>query len=191
MATTTNRTAENGTKRRNVESSIPGTDPSVAQLEELMRELIVCYEQLTTLADLRHDAIRGADTDRLSACIAQENEIVQQVAEIEKRRISIVKDFAARLGSPDKTGTTLTWIAERVEGAARDRLHALAERLRTLLEDVSRKNEVIEAAAERISSHIDGLMRTVTQRLNHAQTYGRRGDVPSASRVVSALDTRS
>lgn len=168
-----------------------GSDGPLAELETIMTDLLVCYEQLHTLALRRLEAVRGADARGLGDCVRAENEIVQQVAEIEKRRIAVVGRLAAELGSPRKSQTTVSWIAERAAGPGADRLRDLAAALRDVIGRVRRHNEVAAQAARALATHMDGLIRRVAQHLNHAQVYSRVGSVDAGPRVTSSLDISS
>lgn len=163
-------------------------DAALPALEQLLRDLIECYRRMEVLAGLRHDAIRAAAPQQLASCIGEENLVVQRVAELEKKRIRIVGDVAQRLGSPDRAQTRVSWIAEKLGGAAGERLAHLAGELRDLIARVMKKNETIKAAAEMLASHIDGLIKAVAASLNHARTYGRKGIVAPGARITSALD---
>ena len=116
---------------------------------------------------------------------------MQEIAEIEKRRIGVVGRFAERLGSPARSQTTMRWLAERVEEPARGRLLGLAGSLRATIETVRGENRVARVAAEALSQHMTGLMKTVAAHLNHAKTYGRAGTVDAGPAVVSSLDVTS
>ena len=172
-------------------SVVDAGDPLVEELETLMRDLLVRYERLRTLAVDRLAAIRQSDGARLAAVIGQENELVQEIAEIEKRRIGVVGRFADRVGSPAKAQTTMSWLAERVAEPVRGRLLGLARTLRETIGAVKRENQVARTAAETLAQHMAGLMRTVAAHLNHAKTYGRAGTVDAGPAVVSALDVTS
>ncbi len=170
---------------------IDPADPLVEELETLMRDLLVRYERLRTLAGERLEAIRRADGGRLAAVIGHENELVQEIAELEKRRIGVVGRFAERVGSPERTQTTMSWLAARVGEPVRGRLLGLARTLRETIEAVRRENGVARVAAEALAQHMAGLMKTVAAHLNHAKTYGRGGTVDAGPAVVSALDVTS
>lgn len=166
-------------------------DPLIDELEQLLRQLVVHYEQLHSLAKLHLEAIRKADVDRLAACIGQENTIIQAVAEVEKRRLHVVGDIADVLGSPEDSRTTMSWIAERVRGDRGGRLSAMARHLRGVIGEMTAVNDAARSAAETLSRHMDGLMRSVARELNHAKTYSNRGRVDAGPAVVSALDVSS
>ena len=170
---------------------IAADDPLVDELETLLRQLIVHYEQLRSLAELHLEAIRNAAVDQLSTCIAQENAIIQKVAEIEKRRLHVVGDIADVLGSPAETQTTMSWIAERIRGDRGGRLAAMARHLRRVIAEMTEVNNAARSAADTLAKHMDGLMRSVARELNHAKTYSSRGRVDAGPAVVSALDISS
>lgn len=170
---------------------IDAEDPMVEELETLMRDLLVRYERMRTLAGTRLEAIRQSDGGRLASVIGQENELVQEIAEIEKRRIGVVGRFAERVGSASRTQTTMSELAERVGEPVRGRLLGLARTLRETIHAVRGENRVARVAAEALAQHMSGLMRTVAAHLNHAKTYGRGGTVDAGPAVVSALDVTS
>lgn len=160
-------------------------------LERIVGDLGEQYSRLMSLAQARLGAMRRADPAALGACITQENLAVQEIVEIEKRRVRVVGELAGALGSREGVGTGLLWIAERIDGAVGERLMAKAQNLRELLEQVRRANEVGAVVAERLARHMEGLWAQVAATLNHSKTYGRMGAVQPGPRVVSALDMTS
>ena len=166
----------------------PRNDELAEEMVGLLRRLIERYEQLRSLADLRMEAIRSADGARLGACIGQENELVQQVAELEKRRLELVGELSSRVGAPPDGRATVAWVASRVGRDAGRRLSAAAAALRELLSGVRKRNESARAAAEALSNHMTGLIKTLTEHLNHAKTYGRAGTMDAGPRIVSSVD---
>ncbi|MCA9292861.1 MAG: flagellar export chaperone FlgN [Phycisphaerales bacterium] len=160
-----------------------------SELEDLLRELIVCYEQLYSLTKLTMGAMRDADTGKLSTCVGQQNQLVQRVAEAEKRRIRVVGSLAERYGSPARTQTTVTWLAERLGGEAGQRLRVLSRALKTLLERVHSANASTHAAADMLARHMEGIVRRIAGELRHAGLYGRQGAVAGGA-VRSALNIR-
>lgn len=166
-------------------------DGSLHELEQILRDMIAHHEQLADLAGVRHEAMRRADTEALGSCIQAENEVVQQIANTEKRRIRVVGAIAAELGSPAKNQTRLSWIAERCPDGPRKRLEHLSTRLRETITRLHDRNAVLQAAAETLARHMNGIRRQIAATLNHAKTYGRKGAVDAGPSVVSAVDIRS
>lgn len=160
-------------------------------VERLVRELLSGYERLLVLAVARREAIRSADLARLSACVRDENEVVQRLADLEKDRLRLIGPIATRLGSPDGDRTKLTWVAERMGGDTWERVRVAAQRLRETAGRLRAENEVGRSAASSLSRHMSGLVRSLRASLSHSRTYGSGGAVESGARVVSSLDLKS
>ena len=175
------------------EQSISGEAAAILArgLERIVGDLGEQYARLKSLAQARLGAMRRADPAALGACISQENMAVQEIVEIEKRRVRIVGELATMLGSREGVGTGVQWIAERIDGAVGERLTTKAQKLRDEMEQVRRLNEVGSVVAERLARHMEGLWAQVAATLNHSKTYGRMGAVQPGPRVVSALDLTS
>lgn len=165
------------------------TDPQAAQLESLLREIGACYEALARCAIDRREAMRRADTQGLARCVQEENRQVQAIAELERRRMIVVEALAARFGAPEKSQTPVSRLAPLLPEPSRSRLLTLAQGLRELMERVTALNDSTRRAAETLASHMEGLLRHVASKLNHAQVYGPRGVVAPGARVVSAIDS--
>ena len=163
----------------------------VADLEVVLDELHARFGDLVSLAERRLEAIRAASPADLSACISAENEVVQRVAAIEKRRIATVGKLAERLGSKAGVNTSFTWIADRIDAGAGDRIRRLARRLRDRMEMLNRLNETAALATKTLVTHMQGLMAQVGARLSHARTYARNGAVLPGAAVVSSVDMTS
>jgi hypothetical protein len=166
-------------------------DRLASDLERVLMELIAVYEAMASSAAERLAAIRGCDGARLTMIVRRENELVQRVAEIEKRRVGVVGTLADRLGLTDRSGTRIGQIADRLEDPWRERVRGLADRLRGLLTRVRRDNEVSGRAAASLSEHMGGLVRALAREMNHAKTYGRRGFVEAGPAVTSSVDVKS
>jgi len=166
-------------------------DGPLGELEQILREMIAHHEQLADLSVVHHDAMRRADTEVLGSCIQAENEVVQQIANTEKKRIRVVGAIAAQLGSPAKSQTKFSWIAERCPDLARKRLETLTDRLTKTIKILHERNAVVQAAAETLARHMNGIRKQISATLNHAKTYGRKGAVDAGPSVISAVDIRS
>jgi hypothetical protein len=176
---------------RIVEMKLASDHPLVQQLESLLGELIVLYEQLKSMSAMHLDAIRTADARKLAACVRTENDLIQQVAEIEKKRIRVVGQLADHLGSPSKQDTTIGWLTQRVDGPRAGEMRSAADRLRGLMTEVGKINAVARGAAEQLARHMDGLMGEITRGMNHAKVYSNTGRVAAGARVTSGLDLKS
>lgn len=176
-------------------------DPGIAELETLLRELLVEHEQLLTVAEMQKRAIAGANTDALASCVHQQNVIVQRVAELEKRRLGLVARLGERLRPaqarkggdagivPDRP--TIAWLAQTFPEPTRGRVIAAADRLRELLVRLHKEHVALKDATTTLATHMEGVLRQVAGRMSHAGTYGRRGIVETRVQVVSTLDMKS
>lgn len=164
-------------------------DPEAAELEQILRLIAHEYECLGRSAIERRIAMRNADTAGLARCIGEENRAVQSLADLERRRMIVVEAMAVRIGAPSRSQTPVSQIARSLPEPARTRLLTLSGSLKELMEQVMRVNDSTRRAAEALSSHMEGLMRHVAAKLNHAQTYGPRGVVGAGPRIVSGLDS--
>ena len=166
-------------------------------LESLLEDLIAEHEKLLETTRAHRRAVSAADSGAIGACIREQNEAVQRIAAMEARRTAIVE----RAGEQAGAGATLTAIASRAPGVARERLLALGEKLRGVLTTLHREHEVLRTAASALAAHMDGLMRQIGRTLSHAGTYGRPVQQGAAAagawhgeghgQVVTALDMTS
>lgn len=156
-----------------------------AEIEGILSELLREHERLLTLTRAHRDAMVGADSNAMRACLNQQNEVVQRIARLEDRRARA----AQRLCPPQAHGgrVTVTAIAEQAPGPIRQRLLDLAGRLRELLDSLRKENGALRIAAESLASHMQGLMQQVSRRLSGAGTYAR-GSAQSAAPVAGAID---
>lgn len=166
-------------------------DGPLGELEQILREMIAHHEKLADLSVVCHDAMRRADTEALGSCIQAENEVVQMIADTEKKRIRVVGVLASHLGSPARNQTKLSWIAERCPESARVRVEALSGRLVASIRALHERNAILQAAAETLSRHMNGIRKQLNATLNHAKTYGCKGAVDAGPSVISAIDLRS
>jgi plasmid maintenance system antidote protein VapI len=163
---------------------------ATAELDSALHELIAIYQRLLEIAERRREAINAADPRGLASCVAEENDLIQRIADVEKRRMVVAAQLAGALGLPDKSQTTVTAIAARLTGEAAARLSRSAGTLREIAERVRRTNEIVRSAAETLAAHIEGLMRTVQNQLTRTTTYEARGRMASRLSPPAALDIR-
>ncbi len=169
----------------------PPVEALAGEVERILCDLDAQFQRLGALAKERLEAMRSADTARLARCIASENDAVQAVAEIERRRIVAVGRLAARFESQAGAQTRVSWLAERVGGSIGERIGRRADELKQGIAGLRKANEVARLAALNLSAHMEGLWRQAAQALNHSKTYGRQGLVAPGAAVVSAIDMKT
>lgn len=171
--------------------SVPACEALASDLEAVLAELDAQVQRLQDLAAQRREAMRRADAPALAALIATENAVVQQVAELEKRRLTCVTRLAERLSIPEKGQARASAVAQRLGGATGERIDKRSRVLRERLDALALINASLHAAAQHLSAHMEGLLRQAALVLNHAKTYARTGAVNPGPAVVSALDIRT
>lgn len=185
MATATKNEAPERTSILNAD------DPMLGELERLMRDFESAYRSMLGLVRRRHEAMRKARPSELAGCLEEESGVIRRIADLEKDRLRVVGDLAQRLGSDQRMYTRMSWIASFAPEPVKTRLVGLSDALRQLIEAVHHENKTVGVAARALAAHMDGLMRQVAARLNHAHVYGRTGLVEAGPRVVSSLYVRS
>jgi hypothetical protein len=95
-----------------------------------------------------------------------------------------------RLNRAPGKPVTLTDIAQSAPAARREELTALAEELRRRLESAQSLSGLLRAATASLMAHMEGLARSVGQKLSHARVYTPRGVVEAGNAVVTGLDVR-
>lgn len=176
---------------RNTDGRSAPADPMIIELEGILESLGARMAELVELAGSRLDAIRAAAPAELAQTIGRENAVVQDIAEIEKRRIRVVGELARRYGSKAGVNTTFTWFADRIGGSSGERLRRLARGLRERMEMLTQLNDTAALATNALISHMQGLMSQVGARLSHARTYARTGAVPPGPAILSSVDVTS
>ncbi|MEQ9616438.1 MAG: flagellar export chaperone FlgN [Phycisphaerales bacterium] len=170
-------------------------EQTLRELDRLVTNLESQYRAMLEAVEAHERAMRVADSATMATCVARENDAVQAIAELDKRRAHIVSLYKKSNGvTAPRDGAeplTITAIARRIGGESGGRLAARAEALRELIAAVRRKTDALHMAAKLLGAHMDGLMRQVMQMLNHAQVYSRGGSVSSGPAVTTALDITS
>ncbi|MGE3109425.1 MAG: flagellar export chaperone FlgN [Phycisphaerales bacterium] len=170
-------------------------ESAIADLESVLHDLIVEHEQLLTLAGAQKAAIRQANPSAMGPIIESQNAIVQRIADLEKRRLTIVATLGERLGLAGNGARvdrpTLAWLAGGLPAGVSDRIARIGARLRELLRRLQQENAALREAASALATHMEAVMRQIAGKLSHAGLYGRQGTVETRVQVMSALDVRS
>lgn len=173
---------------------------AVERLDSALRGLLTEHEELLRIAAVHRAAISSADVRTMSDCLNAQHAAAERIGELERQRQRAVLDLASASGgsvasgvapSPSPVRTTMAQLTRTLAEPLRARLLAVSERLRDVLNRLQVEHNAIRAAAESLSSHMEGLMRQVCRRLSHAGTYARTGSVEASVSVVTTLDVRS
>lgn len=167
------------------------TPEVVGKIEPILEAMLAEHEVLLELALEHRGALRGANPKTLDSIIHRTGETMSRIAELEDQRCLVlgVDPRTLRRGSAKPTISEIAALAGPEEG---NRLRALGERLRELIEKVRAEHATVQAASRSLADHMRGLMKQVSARLSHAGTYSATGTVdPGRQQVVSGIDVKS
>lgn len=174
----------------------PKIDDSLfEELARLLREMLAGYRDLITAMERQREALRRADAEQVGEATTAQQAALTRIADLEaSRRTLVARVEASPLGvrlqrKPGKP-VTLTEIALCAPASRREELTALAEELRRRAEAAQSLSGLLRAATASLIAHMEGLARSVGQRLSHARVYTPRGVVEAGNAVVTGLDVR-
>lgn len=188
------KTASSTTKPSPAAASLApsaGATTMVEQLETALRLLAAAHEELLTLARAHRAALATANLPALSDCLNAQEAVMRRVGELERDRQRAVASMMAGARLPGGEKPTIMMLCKSLAAPWRERLLAAADRLREVLNRLHQEHTALRAAAQELSSHMEGLMRQVCRKLSHAGTYGRGGHIDSSVTVVTSLDIRT
>ena len=148
-------------------------DKLVAELLNLLRELLAGQERLLKLALARREAMRTFDMGRLEALAEQERLEMGKMAEMDRQRGALV----GRLGTAMGKGTTVkvSEIAKRVNEPTRSQLLGLAGQIKAVVEQVERNTRINAKVSDAVVKGLAKVLKVVTGLAQHAGLYMRNG----------------
>lgn len=167
-----------------------------ASLCAALDAMLVEHRALLGVVRRRKEALRRARIADLNACVAEESAITQRIAGLDQRRESAVLALLSAFGgvpagSPRGWRPNAEWLAPRVGGDAGERLLAVAVELRKVITEVRTENACTREAAESVARHIQGIVRSVEQRLSGSGAYTPRGVVSAPASSLCGVDITS
>lgn len=171
-------------------------DSLVAALCSALESMLAEHRALRDVVARRREALRRAKIADLNACIASESEIAQRIATLDQRRENASHALLLHMGgvpagSPRAWRPNSEWFASRLGGKQAERLRTIAAALRAAIEDVRAQNASTQQAAEHVARHIQGIVRSVEQRLSGSGAYTQRGVVSAPPAALCGVDITS
>lgn len=166
-----------------------------ASLESTLLAQETCYRRLRELVGARREAIRTADLELLKTTLDEERLTITRVAELDRTRTEIATSLAKRLGaipaqSREQKLPPVSTLASKAPSPLRDRILALAERLRIEIEAVRHESSLVRNAAETLAQHVAGILQSVSSAFATTKTYGRGGRFATAA-AIRSIDIKS
>lgn len=160
-------------------------DP-IHELERLLTDMLAEHERLEALLQTKLDALRRADAKAVTDCCGRENQIVQKIATLEKRRQAVVAQITQQHNPAAAELMTMAAIAATVDEPRKGRLLTLHAKLRSTAEQTQRTVRVAKQATEGLLNHVQGLMQRIARVVNDGGTYGRAGRVATAAPAMTS-----
>lgn len=161
-------------------------DKWLDELETCLRRLDEHHDQLLGLVRRKHQAMRMGQHVLIADCCNREHEMVNRIAETEKRRQAAVGQVTFALSPQARVPLKISDIAERVGEPRRGRMLVMQQRLKQTIELIQQENDVARRATEGLLRHVQGVIQQVAAAVGGA-TYGRRGVVTSPNVAVSSF----
>ncbi|NCF39120.1 MAG: hypothetical protein GWP75_03270 [Planctomycetia bacterium] len=170
-----------------------GTEPRIDTVPSLVRGLeatlstqIEGYRRFLETIGRKRDAIKNAQLDRVPEIAAIEEQIVDRLERLDRRRTTEARRLAEAVGiDPAATRAEVVAAIEETDGS---KLAVLATQLRELVERAKREHSVVRAAADSLARHMAGIVQSVTGALSGTGVYGRQGRLRDGSSLATGLD---
>jgi len=161
--------------------------PTLQALESVIQKQLEIHEYLIESAPHKREALQKADLQWLTQLCQLENEKVQALSELEKKRLEI----AARLtllvkpGSPEPM--RMREIAQCLSGPAREKLLLLRDELIKRMQQVKQQTTVARRASDALMKHVQGVVQNIGAMTTGVSTYVDNGQRPSSATAVSTF----
>lgn len=164
-------------------------DKELAQIESVLRDEIAAHQRLLSLLQRKLAALRRADQKSVTAICQQENQEVQQIADLAKQRMTLAAALTQMVDPAAGEPMRLMELCQRLPEPARGRLLLLRQQLVAQMDQVRADSGVARRAAESLLSHMHGLVQSIGSVVTQVTTYGRTGALPRAATAMSTFTT--
>jgi hypothetical protein len=162
-------------------------DKVITNLEALLKQQLEQHEALTQTLLRKRSALRAARASEISECTLVENQHLQTISELEKRRIELSGELTLMLDPAAKQPMRLDELASRLADPARTRLLVLRVQLRKAIERVKHEAGIARMATESVLRHITGMVQSIGASATGTTTYGQHGARPRRAAAVSTF----
>ncbi len=166
----------------------PDFEKDVDRLAALLALLLEQHTQLLAALQRKRDAMRHGDTEAMAALCRLESESIRRVGELEKRRLELVAAMTLKVDPDAAEPMKLRDLAEALPEPARGRLLVARQQLVAKMEQVKHQTSVARRAAESLLKHMTGLVQTIGTLSTGLNTYGQRGERPTATVVMRTIN---
>ena len=159
-----------------------------SSLESVLRELVRVHEELIGLMKRKRLATRQGQSMVMVELCQLENEKVQLVSELEKKRLKFVGKMTLLVAPDAPEPLRMRELVDRLPEPLRGQLLVLRQQLMDRLREAHQQASVARRSAESLVRHVEGLVQTISAMSSGVCTYGERGSPPQQARVVSTFN---
>ena len=163
-------------------------EQEVHALLKLLGEMTALHEAWLPLCVQKRKALAAASADRLNEICRQENEKLQAVADMEKRRLNLVASLTRRLDPGAKTPMKMVDLAEALPEPHRGNLLVARQQLRERISEVKTQSSIARRATESLMKHMNSLVQSVASAATGGSTYTHRGANSTARMTLSSVN---
>jgi hypothetical protein len=162
-------------------------DKYLSELEGVLVQMVGAHERMLWLLQRKRAALRKADRALLASYCAEENQWVQEIGELEKRRIGLVGELTLLMDPGAAAPLRLLELGEGLAEPWRGKVLVLRVRLKERMDEVRRESAVARLAVESLVRHMSGVVQMVGGSMTGVGVYGRGGVASRAALAVSTF----
>ncbi len=166
-------------------------EQAVSELETVLRELCAAHQRMSALMADKLAGLRRADHKTVAVVLGAENQQVQLIGELEKRRLTLVALLTQWIDPSAKAPWRLTELATHLPKSSGESLLALRAQLVQVMQQVQKESMVAKRANEELVRHMQGMLRSVSNAVSGNAVYGKGGQMPKAAMAMSTFEARA
>jgi hypothetical protein len=148
-------------------------DKLVAELLNLLRDILASQQRLLQIAVARQEAMRVYEIEKLNALIEQEKIETQQAESFANRRRVLMNQFTNVLGRGVEI--KVSEIAKRCGEPQKTQLLVIAGEIKTVTEQLDRHTRMNAKVSESVVKGLAKVLKVMTGLAQHAGLYMRNG----------------
>ena len=160
----------------------------VESLEQTLHQQVEAHEQLLSLLQDKRAALRDCANERVSELCQHENQQLQTISELEKKRAELVGALTLHFQPDAQALMRLSTLAEHLPEPARGRLLVLRQRWRERMQQVAEQSSITRRATESLVQHMQGLVETIGMLATGVCTYDKQGGRPERATAMSTIN---
>ncbi len=155
-------------------------------LGALLNEQVGALQLLEEVIRRQRKFLRGRDVPGIIETVSDQGRCLEKVHRLDRERARIVRSLSADLGLPGDS--TLTTVANRMDGAAGEEIRALGVAMRSTLENIERVNRDNRRVLQQSLKLVQEMMSAAVGSKSTATTYGDSGAIEPQRQSRTLVD---